>query len=110
MWPFTTNKQIAPEAPPLWKQNEAMAERFRAWRPIGSEFEYLGRKMVVTGHTRIEAAGFAIFVIPCLKADYADDLGKIHSLEFSGAEVIAMMGPNAEITGRTPAQNEADGA
>ena len=99
MWPFTTKKQIAPEAPPLWKRNDELAASFRAWRPIGSEFEYLGRKMIATGHTRIEAAGFAIFVIPCLKADYADDLGKIHSLEFNASEVLAMMGPNASNEG-----------
>jgi len=97
MWPFA--KKPAEQTPEKseWQRNEELCSAFREWKPIGSKFEYLGRSMVATGHSHIEFVGYSVLLRPCLKADYADDLGKIHSIEFSAAEVMAMMVPNAGI-------------
>ena len=95
MWPFA-KKQIEQKPEKTeWQKNEELASSFREWKPIGSKFEYLGRQMVATGHLQIEFVGYSVRLRPCLKADYADDLGKIHAIEFSAAEVMAMMAHNA---------------
>lgn len=91
MWPFA-KKQVAQKTEKNeWQRNEEMVDAFRQWKPVGSMLEYLGREMVVTGHTNFMSAGYSLLVFPCIKADYADDLGKIHCIEFSAAEVLAMI-------------------
>lgn len=87
MWPF---KKKAEEKTPAVDHIGALQN----WRPIGSSFTYLGRRMVVCGHYRIEYGGgmTPMRVVPCLQADYADDHGVIRHIEFSHAEAVALMG------------------
>lgn len=96
MWPFAKKQtEQDPEETEL-QHNEKLCSAFRKWKPTGSKFEYLGRQMVATGHQDVELVGCTIYLRPRLTADYADDLGKIHRIEFSAAEVMAMMAQDAD--------------
>lgn len=96
MWPFK-KKEVAPA-----QQNYRMelVERLERWRAVGEEFEYLGRRMVVSGHYRV-AGGYPFnpYVEPCIHADYADNNGVIRTVFFSAAESQALMRaqPNTRI-------------
>ena len=89
MWPFK-KKEAKPVEP---NYRLAMIEKMQEWRSVGEEFEYLGRRMIVAGHWRIGVHGFpgGLCVEPCLRADYADNNGVIHSVSFSNAEIEALM-------------------
>jgi hypothetical protein len=81
------------------RQRNARIEELRTKYPIGSTALYLGRELVVTGHSRLQTElywGFTIW--PALHANYADDTGVIHSITLDEAELVAVR-PNAELTG-----------
>ena len=94
-WPFAKKQEVQQKGPSEWEQAEARVAALRAWRDIGQEFEYLGRRMVVVKHSRIETwPGFhfpTLHLIPELHARYADDCGELHTLVMSEAEVAALM-------------------
>lgn len=86
LWPFR-KRGPAPKSAKV-----QLFERLRAWRPIGSTFEYLGRECVVTSHWRLEGCGeFGPRSVVGIQADYTDDLGVLRSITFSPAESIALM-------------------
>jgi uncharacterized membrane protein YtjA (UPF0391 family) len=65
--------------------------------PMGQEFSYLGRDCMPTKHTELRREYCGTDVgewywqeHPRLFADYADDHGVIHSVEFSYAEAVAI--------------------
>jgi hypothetical protein len=98
MWPFKTKSPaggyVAAEIPgtalSTWSADKERADALRAWREVGQEFEYLGRRMVVAAHERIEYHGLNIRFVPELKARYTDNNGMVHTLVFSEAEALAL--------------------
>ena len=90
MWPFT--KKVPVDTGPTAQdfRNGAIAE-LRKWRPIGTEIRYLGRTLVVTGHWKDSLSPYHWARLPKLCADYADDHGVLHSIEFEMAEALALM-------------------
>jgi hypothetical protein len=64
------------------------------FRRMGESFNYLGRRMIVTGHCEWMPGMATIYYIPCLKADYADDLGILHSASFRLWELPALRNEN----------------
>lgn len=88
MWPFR-KKDAKPAAP---DHGLVLAQQLEAWRPIGQEFQYLGRRMIVSGHYSI-GGGYPMgfYIKPGIRADYADDMGVIHAISFSAAESAALM-------------------
>jgi hypothetical protein len=56
---------------------EEASAAIRAFGPIGMEFNYLGRRCVVTGHSYLDV--FPVRAMPALCFDYVDDVGVIHS-------------------------------
>lgn len=96
MWPFK-KKEAKPVEP---NHRIVMIARLAQWRAIGDEFEYLGRRMVVSAHWRISGGyPFGLFMEPCLQADYADNNGVIHNVSFGVAESEALMNkqPNNQV-------------
>lgn len=86
LWPFRKRAERPKSA------KAELVGKLRAWRPIGSTFEYLGRQCVVTAHWRLEGWGeFGPRSVVGIQADYADDLGVVHNITFSAAESIALM-------------------
>ena len=98
MWPFK-KKDAKPAVP---DHRMALIQQLEAWREIGQEFEYLGRRMIVSGHYSI-GGGYpmGLYMNPGIRADYADDMGVIHAISFSAAESVALMTaqPNAAVSG-----------
>jgi hypothetical protein len=92
MWPF--DKKIVPVEDPnasLTIQIKEMA----SWRGIGETFDYLGRKCAVTGYHDIIPCGWPPIRVPRLKANYADDLGVIHSLSLSYCDFLELKNRDA---------------
>jgi len=59
--------------------------------PMGQTFDYLGRDCMPTSHAELRGNPYAGWLEhPRLFADYADDHGVIHSVEFSLAEAKAI--------------------
>jgi len=94
-WPFAKKQEVQQKSPSEWGQAEERVAALRAWRNVGQEFEYLGRRLVVVEHSRVEIGpGFhfpTLRLIPELRARYADDCGELHTLVMSEAEVVALM-------------------
>lgn len=92
MWPFKSKLLTAETeaAPTKWELDQSRVNALRAWRDIGQEFEYLGRRMVVSGHSRIEFSGMMLRLTPELRARYADAKGQVHELTLSEAEALAL--------------------
>lgn len=91
MWPFKTKPgQHSDGAPSKWELDQSRVSALQAWRDVGQEFEYLGRLMIVIGHSRIESSGLMMWLVPEVRARYADDKGQIHELRLSEYEVLAM--------------------
>jgi hypothetical protein len=90
MWPFRKKTEgiVAPKEP-SWQ--EQAINVLRDWKPVGGTFTYLGRECVVSGHSRTEYYSFGAYTRPQLRADYADNNGVIHAIEFSWAEAKAIM-------------------
>lgn len=104
MWrPFANKtKEIFPSE---WELTEARVHALRQWRDVGQEFEYLGRRMVVIKHSRIDMWPGLHFpelhLVPEIHARYADDRGEVHTLVMSELEALALathsVPPNAGI-------------
>lgn len=77
-----------------WEAAESKIAALQAWRAIGEEFDYLGRRMVVIKHYSVDMKPnppFAgIRLVPEIHARYADDNGKVHDLVLSESEVMAL--------------------
>ena len=85
IWPFKKKHES-------FDIHELIVQQLEAWRPIGGQFEYLGRRMIVAGHSRLVFSPMhSAYRRPQLRADYADDHGVIHSIAFSAAESVAIM-------------------
>lgn len=94
-WPFDKRKkQPAEKRPSDLDMVEARIAALRAWRDVGEAFEYLGRRMVVIAHSRVEVwPGYhfpTIHLVPEVHARYADAHGQVHTLVLSEAEVLAL--------------------
>ena len=73
--------------PPAW---EATWDKIRELYPIGCQFDYLGRKMIVVAYSFFNETAYAPFTTvayapftPCFLAEYADDTGVLHSWCFT---------------------------
>lgn len=92
MWPFKRKQTEEPQGPTKYEKALARVEVLRRWRAVGEEFEYLGRRMVVVSHSRLEVwVDAELNLVPEVRARYADDRGQIHELVLSEAEVLALM-------------------
>ena len=112
-WPFAKKAEVQQKGPSEWERAEARVAALRAWRDVGQEFEYLGRRMVVVKHSRMETwPGLhfpTLHLVPELNARYADDHGELHTLVMSEAEALALMHslqPNARLTAPDTALQE----
>ena len=81
MWPFK-KKEHEPN------RNLEDISKLRAFRDVGETFNYLGRTCIVTGHW--ECFPY-LGIIPVLKFDYCDDLGKLHSASARLSELPALI-------------------
>ncbi len=94
MWPFTRKTDPEEKKPSQWEEAQRCADELRAWRAVGQPFEYLGRRMIVVAHSRIEFhPGISLpapTLLPGIKARYADDSGVVHTIDFSEAESRAL--------------------
>jgi hypothetical protein len=106
MWPFKS--KTAPteveNVPSKWAMEQSRIQALRAWRDVGQEFEYLGRRMVVVAHSRVEFSGVMVWLVPEVRARYADNAGKVHELTFCESEALALarlsdLQPNARLSG-----------
>lgn len=93
---FRRKQEAAAPSPPEKSPDEVLMERLAEWRPIGSEFEYLGRKMRVTSHGYFSLTGscgiYMVRIPICqLKANYVDDNGVIRTHKFNREEVQRLM-------------------
>lgn len=88
MWPFKKAPVTPNQDTSAYVEHQGLIALFRHWKPIGSKFEYLGRTMVVTGHSRFVPRSFSR---ACVTANYVDDLGVIHNITFDEEEVKALM-------------------
>lgn len=108
MWPFKKKQEKtyaeieaefqANKTPEQLDQDRALAyiHRLAYWRDIGDEFEYLGRRMVVVKHHRVDTSSgvrspFVVTRVPELHARYADDHGVFHDLVLSAHEALALI-------------------
>jgi len=96
-WPF--KRSPATDGEPFRFPHERVAEQaaeqievLRAWRAVGEEFEYLGRRMAVVRHSVVESwpGSYWIYMKPELTARYADDRGEIHTIVFGGEEALQL--------------------
>ena len=91
MWPF---KKLGPvdAEPTIQDLRNEMIAKLQARFPIGSEFRYLGRTLIVTGHWEdsVNLYHFHLARLPKLRADYADDHGVLHSITLDAVEAIAL--------------------
>ena len=114
MWPFKTKAHavggFVEPAKSKWELDQSRVEALRSWRDVGQEFEYLGRRMVVVGHSRIEFAHMSMWLVPEVRARYADDKGQVHELALSESEALALarsseLRPNDRANRATPAED-----
>lgn len=88
MWPFK-GKVVSPQ-----NTQDSLAkkqiEEIQAWRGIGKTFDYLGRKCAITGYHDFIMCGWMPIMIPRLKANYADELGVIHSINLGYCEFLEL--------------------
>ena len=93
-WPFAKKPEVKQEGPSELEQAEARVSVLRAWCDVGQEFEYLGRRMMVVKHSRLDMAPGIYFpllrLVPELHARYADDHGQLHTLVLSESEALAL--------------------
>jgi hypothetical protein len=93
-WPFAKKAEPKEQGPSQWELDEARIAALRAWRAVGQEFEYLGRRMVVAKHYSVDLTPSLHFpsmrLVPEVHARYADDRGEVHTLVLSEAEVLAL--------------------
>ncbi len=90
---FTRKKiEVIKPKEPTW--NETLVAKMIEWRKIGEIFNYCGREFVVTGHANYVAGMYYIVAVPLLKADYCDDIGVIHQMEFRSDMIKAIMESN----------------
>lgn len=82
-------KQEVKPKKPDWKNQ--LVKELKAWRPMGKTFQYCGRTLVVTNYWRSHFDGISVYTSVGIEADYADDLGVIHSIRFSASESRALM-------------------
>ena len=94
MWPFSRKAEPKDQGPSQLELDAARIAVLRAWREVGQEFEYLGRRMVVTRHYKLDLTPGLHFpslrLVPEVHARYADDHGEVHSLVLSEAEALAL--------------------
>lgn len=81
-------KQQKPNKPD-WKVE--LVKELRSWRGVGQTFQYCGRTLVVTDYWRQHFDGMSFYTSVGIEADYADELGVIHSIRFSALESRALM-------------------
>lgn len=96
MWPFSCLFRINPEENNETQDfNHQFIQELTEWRKLGESFEYLGRIMVVTAHYKTDIIIVSRFpeirMKPSIHANYADDLGVIHSITFNVQESLALM-------------------
>ena len=80
------------------KQERQYAERVEegfkrlcAFRKVGQIFNYLGRTCLVRSHaTFVGVLGW----VPELQAEYADEMGMIHTLHFGESDLPALRSQN----------------
>ena len=115
MWrPFAKKKKKPQErGPSQWELDEARINVLRAWRKVGQEFEYLGRRMVVAKHYSVNFIPGLHFgsmrLVPEVHARYADNHGEVHTLVLSESEVLALahsLQPNDKVSGRASEAGE----
>lgn len=101
-WPFEKKTEPKEQGPSQFELDEASIAALRAWRGVGQEFEFLGRRMVVAKHYRVDFTtdlyGGSVRMVPEVHARYADDRGEVHTLVLSEAEAFALansLQPNA---------------
>lgn len=94
MWPFRekrvkkSNQVEEDQADKL----PALVKELQAWRQIGKEFHFLGRRMVVSGHYTVQCTFPPhIYIVPGIRAYYADEMGVIRKISFNAAESAAIM-------------------
>jgi hypothetical protein len=66
----------------------------RAFRDIGDTFNYLGRTIIVTGHSTIMSSQFFFSRFPMLLGDYVDNEGIIRQVKFDYAELSGIKKQN----------------
>ena len=77
---------------PTW--HETFIAKMIEWRKIGETFKYLGREFVVTSHCDYVVGIYFITAVPLLKADYCDDIGVIHQMQFGSHMITLIMESN----------------
>lgn len=87
LWPFGKSKpaEISPAT--------QLLRQLMQWRSLGQTFDYLGRTCIVTGHW------WVVFddSVTGITADYADELGVIHSIKFGPGESRGLMERDASV-------------
>ena len=90
-WPFSWKYK---QNERNWRLVEARIEVLRRWRDVGQQFDYLGRRMVVLRHHRIEIIDMwgvqELCLVPELCVRYNDDHGRLHTLVLSEEEALAV--------------------
>ena len=90
MWPFKqTCNQTCNVEDVKAKLRDEKIRRLQKWRPIGTEIYYLGRTLIITGHSKFWSV--TNFEYPYLSANYADIHGVLRSFSFTEAEAFALM-------------------
>lgn len=86
MWPF---KNKPKERTPRQRDFDALV----AWRKVGETFDYLGRTCHLVRHGRRVWIGvdFGYLLEPGIEADYVDNHGVIHRIEFEWGESMRLM-------------------
>lgn len=75
-----------------WEEQAKLVKQLHAWRKIGEEFQFLGRRMIVSRHHDIKGIYPAyIYLDPGISAYYADEMGVIRLIRFNAAESAAIM-------------------
>ena len=78
-------------------------EALRGFRKEGEKFVYLGRTCIVRCHQRF--AGVLGWV-PELRADYADEMGVIHTLHFRASDLPVLRRQNEAERPGSPARSD----
>ena len=93
-WPFEKKVDPKERGQSQWELDEARIAALKAWRQVGQEFEYLGRRMVVAKHYSLDFTPSLHFpsmrLVPEVHCRYADDFGKVHTMVLSEAEALAL--------------------
>lgn len=78
------------------KKTQAIKE-LREFRDLGETFNYLGRVVLVTAHTRLVISYSHLvpsYVLPELRGDYADEHGVLRPISFSLRELSGLKKQN----------------